>query len=182
MVTRILRVPRYSNYSRKNFVIMLLEATLAAWSLDGSRTSHVAKLLQKYWHGTPAFLSKSSNPSFFRPTSCLVFRSVTTSETILGSNFWRSSGMGKISLLWNSWHICPPGPSRTHLDFFVWSSMVTNYLAESFALVVWGSLILKEGMASSSLSGLMLAILPTASGGLLFLVCLWLLENCGETG
>ena len=89
MVTRILRVPRYSGCSRKNFVIILDEATLAAWSLDGSRTSHVAKLLlQKYWHGTPAFLRRSSNPSFFRPTSRLVFWSVTTRETILGSSFF----------------------------------------------------------------------------------------------
>ena len=39
--------------------------------------------------GTPAFRRKSSNPSFFSPTRRLVFRSITTSETI--------SGMGKIS-------------------------------------------------------------------------------------
>ena len=99
MVTRILRVPRYSGCSRKNFVMILLEATLAAWSLEGSRTSHVAKLLlQKYWHGTPAFRNRSSNLSFLSPTSRLVFKSVTTRETILGSSFSRSSGMGKISL------------------------------------------------------------------------------------
>ena len=99
MVTRILRVPRYSGCSRKNFVVILFEATLAAWSLEGSRTSHVAKLLlQKYWHGTPALRNRSSNPSFLSPTSRLVFKSVTTRETILGSSFSRSSGMGKISL------------------------------------------------------------------------------------
>ena len=87
-VTRILRVPKYSGWSRKSFIFMLLEVTFAAWSLEGSRTSHVAKLfLQKYWYGTPAFRSKSSNPSFFSPTSRLDFKSVTTSETIFGSIF-----------------------------------------------------------------------------------------------
>ena len=139
-VTRILRVPKYSGWSRKNFVFMLLEATFAAWSLEGSRTSHVAKLfLQKYWHGTPAFRSKSSNPSFFSPTSRLDFKSVTTSETILVSIFWRISGMGKISLPLNSQHICPPGPFHNLLDSSAESSMVTatatNFLAWSSVMV-----------------------------------------------
>ena len=71
-------------------------------------------------------------------------------------------------------HICPPGPSRTLLgSFAVFSTvMVTDFLASSFALVELGSMTLKEGMASLSQSGLLLEYLPTASGGLHFLVYL----------
>ena len=72
------------------------------------------------------------------------------------------------------WHICPPGPSRTRLGSFVVFStaMVTDFLASSFALVELDSPALKEGMASSSQSGLLLEFLPTTSGGLHFLVYL----------
>ena len=59
--------------------------------------------------------------------------------------------------------------------------MVTDFLALSFALVELGSPTLKEGMASSSQSGLLLEFLPTSSRGLHFLVNLEL-EHCGETG
>ena len=70
-VTRPLRVPTYSGCSRKNFVIVD-DAALAACSWVGSRTSHVGKLrLQKYRHGMPAFRRRSSNDSFFSPTSHL---------------------------------------------------------------------------------------------------------------
>ena len=87
--TRILQVPIYSGCNRKSLVVMLLDAALAACSSEGSRTSHIAKLLrQKYWLETPAFRSRSSNPSFLRPTSRLVLMSVTTSERIIGSSFW----------------------------------------------------------------------------------------------
>ena len=44
-VTRTLRVPMYSGCSRKNLVVMVVDAAFAACSLDGSRTSQVAKLL-----------------------------------------------------------------------------------------------------------------------------------------
>ena len=60
-------------------------------------------------------------------------------------------------------------------------AMVMDFLASSFALVELGSPTMKEGMASSSQSGLLLEFLPTASGRLHFLVYLQL-EHCGETG
>ena len=115
-VTRTLRVPMYSGCNRKNLVVMVVDAAFAACSLDGSRTSQVAKLLrQKYWQGTPAFRRRSSNPSFFSPTSRLVFRSVITSDNILGSSFSIISGMGKISLPLKYWAYLPT-------RFFSWSS------------------------------------------------------------
>ena len=98
ILTLILRVPRYSGCSRKNFVMVLLDATFSACSAEESKTSYVAKLpLQKYWHGTSAFRRRSTKLSFFKPTSRLVFMSDTTKETILGSSLWRISGIGKIS-------------------------------------------------------------------------------------
>ena len=83
-------------------------------------------------------------------------------------------GWAKSHCLWSIRHICPPGPSRTPLgSFAVFSTaMVTDFLALSFALVELGSLTPKEGMASLSQSGLLLDFLPTASGGLHFLVYL----------
>ena len=63
-VTRSLRVPLYSGCSLKFLVITSDSATLAACFSVGRRTSHVAKLLrQKYWHGMPAFLIRSSKTS-----------------------------------------------------------------------------------------------------------------------
>ena len=55
--------------------------------------------------------------------------------------------------------------------------MVTDFLALSFALVELGSLTPKEGMASLSQSGLLDDFLPTASGGLHFLMYH---EHCDE--
>ena len=101
----------YSGCSRKNLVMMVMDTVFSACSLVGSRTSQVAKLrLQKYWHGTSAFLRRSSNPSFFSPTS-------PTKDTVLGSSFSMISGMGKISLSLKYWAYLPtrsfswsPGP------------------------------------------------------------------------
>ena len=74
----------------------------------GSRTSQVTKLLrQKYWQGTPAFRRRSSKPSFFSPTSRLVFKSVITSDNILGSSFSITSGRGKILLPLKYWAYLP---------------------------------------------------------------------------
>ena len=86
-VTRSLRVPLYSGCSLKFLVITSDSATLAACFSVGRRTSHVAKLLrQKYWHGMPAFLIRSSKTSLVSPTSLLVFRSETTRERTLGGD------------------------------------------------------------------------------------------------
>ena len=97
-VTRSLRAPLYSGCSLKFFVMTSDSATLAACFSVGRRTSHVAKLLrQKYWHGMPAFLIRSSKTSLVSPTSLLVFRSETTRERTLGAILSAISGMGSIS-------------------------------------------------------------------------------------
>ena len=97
-VTRSLRAPLYSGCSWKFLVMTSDSATLAACFSVGRRTSHVAKLLrQKYWHGMPAFLIRSSKTSLVSPTSLLVFRSETTRERTLGAILSAISGMGSIS-------------------------------------------------------------------------------------
>ena len=46
----------------------------------------------------PAVFNTSSNASFFKPASLLVFKFVTTNDRVLGSTASTNSGIGKISL------------------------------------------------------------------------------------
>ena len=89
----------YSGCIRKYFDDMLLPASLMASSIDGSRTSQVAKLrLQKYLAGIPAAFSNSSNVSFLMPASLLVFRSTIMKDRDFVWTASTSSGIGKILL------------------------------------------------------------------------------------
>ena len=63
---------------------MLLPASLVTSSVEGIKTSQVAKLLQKYLAGIPATFSNSSKVSFLIPASLLVFRSVTKNKIVFG--------------------------------------------------------------------------------------------------
>ena len=79
-------------------MVMLPPARLFPTSSEGSKTSHVAKLLrQKYFPGMFAVFKRSSKVSFLIPASLLVLMSVTTKDRVFGSTASTNSGIGSIS-------------------------------------------------------------------------------------
>ena len=95
--TLIFRPTLYSGWSRKYFVETLLQASFAASSSEGIRSSQVSMLRrQKDQHGIPAVLR--SSPNVLIPASLLVLDSVIMKDRVSGSTSLTSSNVLSLTL------------------------------------------------------------------------------------